>query len=126
MPELGVLWCNIKCSIIIPMCCSKVLVRIPIQENVSTIEIDSRVIGVFLNSIIKILLSIFLSIDVVISQSFVVEMHCGSIKTNSLLVMNQCIFKFSLFEVRKTQVVVCTCSIVLHFDGFLKVFNRFI
>jgi len=126
MPKLGVLWCNIKCSIIISMCHKKVLFWLPIQENVTPIKIDRWIIAIFLNCIIKILFGIFLSINMVIGQSSIIVMNCCRLKTNCLKVMIQSIFKFSFFKVREPQVVMCTCSIILHFNSFLQVLNRFI
>lgn len=100
MPQLCILWCDIKCSIVIFMSCDKVLVWLPIQENVTPIKVNSWIIWIFLNSIIKILFGIFLSINMIVSQSLVIIMYCSRLKTNCLVVMNESIFKFSFFEVR--------------------------
>jgi hypothetical protein len=124
MPKLCILWSNIKSSIVIFMGRNEVLIWLPIQENVTSVEINGWIIRIFLNSIIEILFGVFLSIDMIVSQSLVIVMNCSGLKTNCFVVMNKSIFKFSLFEVRQPQVVVRTSSIVLHFNGFLQVLNR--
>jgi hypothetical protein len=40
--------------------------------------------------------------------------------------MYQGFFKLSLFEVRKTQVVMDASSVIFHLSGFFEIFNRFV
>jgi len=43
MPELGVVWRNIKCLIIVCVSTLEILFGLPVKEDVTTIEIDGGI-----------------------------------------------------------------------------------
>lgn len=126
VPQLCIVRCNADSSIVVVMCKFKQLLWLPIEEHVTSIEVNRWIIWVFLDSQVEVCLRLLQPVDVVVSETSVVIVHRRLFYLNCFTVMYQGFFKLSLFEVRKTQVVMDASSVIFHLSGFFEIFNRFV
>mgnify|MGYP006893278519 CR=1 FL=1 len=101
----------------------KLLVWTPIQEYISSIEINCRIVWVFIYGHIKILLCLLQSVDMIVSKSSIIIMDAWFLNLDGFSIMNKSFFELTLLEVRETQVVMNTWPIILHFHSFLQILN---
>ena len=78
----------------------------PDQVDVTTIKNDRWIIGVFLNSSVKVNFGFIQAVDVVEGQTPVVVVNSRGFNRDGFSVVLEGLFEFSFFKVRKTQVVV--------------------
>jgi len=82
--------------------------------------------GILLNSHIEISLRLLELVEVVVRQSSVLVMGARRLDADSFTVVHQGLFKFLVFEIAETQVVVGRWLVVSHFNSFFKIFNGFL
>jgi len=126
VPKLSICGCDIFCSIVVIVGEIELLFRLPIQIDVSSIEEDGRVVGIKLDSLVKVCLGILQAVDVVVCQTSIVIMHGRLLNLDGLAVVDKSFLKFTLFEVGKTQVVMDTWPVILHFNCLFQIFDGLI
>ena len=96
-------------------------VSIPVHVDITSVEHDCGVIWIELNSFIEVRLRVIKLVDMVIGETSVVIVDCRIlVVVDCLGVVSKCLLELSFFEVRETQVVVHTWSVIFHLDCFFK------
>ena len=123
MPQLGVLGCNLKCRVIIFMSFVVHLGFLPVEVHISSVEVNCSIIGILVNGLIEITLSLLKLIAVIVSQPPVIIVHRWWLNLYCFPVVVQSLLEILILKVRQSQVVLSRGFFGLQGRCFFKVLN---
>ena len=126
VPQLGVVRVKVDRRVVVLVSELKLLVRLPIQEHVSSVEVDRRVVGVLLDGHVEVALRLLELVEMVVSETPVLVVGARWLDSDGLSVVNKSFFELLVLEVTQTQVVVSGRLVVSHFYCFFEVFDGFV